>query len=179
MKKVLVSGLILFGLSLPTYSQDCPSVRIEQVGQKLCQQCGHLQEDLHQVRLRLVNHSPKPVIVYGFNSEDEFIPTGYRLTFDRDTCQWKYPGSENAPADWDAKSSMEKKPFMLQPDEFLEFDTGFDQGDLGKFFKRTVYVDSILSKNRTKSGLRKYWWLGQGLILPRLYQHLPVNRTAL
>lgn len=140
MKKVLVSGLILFGLSLPTYSQDCPSVRIEQVGQKLCQQCGHLQEDLHQVRLRLVSHSPKPVIVYGFNSEDEFIPTGYRLTFDRDTCQWKYPGSENAPADWDAKSSMEKKPFIVQPDEFLEFDTGFDQGDLGKFFKRTVYV---------------------------------------
>lgn len=149
--KILILSLILFYPFKITLASDCPNARLSVVGQEKCKKCAMLISeaplvDGYRVKLRLVNESTKPIVVYGFKYESGFYPSGYILKQSQDTCKWEYPNGDETAMAWNEMSPEEKSEYLLAAGKSLEIEATFNRFEFGRPLKRTVFVASESGK---------------------------------
>src|SRR5690349_4919307 len=93
---VIAALLLMLGHGPTTHNQIRPPVRIFAVGQRKFSNRGHYPDNNRRVVFKMINDSSKPVVVYGFQGDPEFLPAGYLISFDGKTGEWVYPNPQNA-----------------------------------------------------------------------------------
>lgn len=117
-------------------------VRVVVVRQERFRNPGHHPENDRRVVFGLANQTSHPVVVYGFSFNDEFEPTGYLMDLDKSTGKWLYPTPENRPLTWRDVSELEKETYILPPGRTITFSAELSRAEVGKHFRRIVYVSS-------------------------------------
>jgi hypothetical protein len=139
MKVIIFSALFLV-VSLP--QMPCKEgVQIKAIRQERYNGCGKdfIGADMRVV-FRLTNKANHPIYVFGFRSEDFFMPTGYVLKLNRKSKEWQYPTGDNKPVSWTERGDMDKSMVKLEPGEFIEFDACYSFMEKGETFGRSVYI---------------------------------------
>ena len=132
--------LCLFNAGATDRQQGQNSVRIVVASQQKFQNRGHHPENNRRITFQMVNESNEPVIVYGMIFKAGFEPTGYIMDRDESTGNWLYPTPDNRPITWKDISGLEKDKYILQPGRIITFEAEMSQAEVGKRFKRVVYV---------------------------------------
>jgi hypothetical protein len=126
-------------LSLPSlFLAQEEVIHLHVVSQEMFANRGHHPENNRRVTFRLTNTGSKTVIVYGAKYDGEFFPIGYLIQFDKGV--WQYPtGDVNDPG-LNGFSKAQKEPYSLQPGKSLTFTAEMSKLEVGRKFKRTVYI---------------------------------------
>lgn len=139
MSLLLILSIIL-GQGPIDHAQDQPSIRIFVFKQQKFKNRGHHPENNRRVTFEMVNESSRPVIVYGFQGQEEFDPIGYIIELDKTTGNWVYPNPDNAPMPWNARSDLDKSKYILLPNKSIRFLAEMSLVEVGRHFKMTAYV---------------------------------------
>jgi len=59
---------------------------------------------------------------------------------DEKTGKWLYPTPDNRPITWDEPSDLKKEKYILEPGKYLTFEAAMSLAEIGKHFRRVVYV---------------------------------------
>lgn len=131
---------LAFGHGPIYHGQDRPPVRIFVVSQQKFKNRGHHPENDRRVTFKIVNDSNRPVIVYGFQGKEEFLPAGYLIELDENKSEWLYTNPDNAPMPWSKRSDLDKQKHILLPSKSITFEAEMSRVEVGTHFKRTAYV---------------------------------------
>lgn len=143
MKTIGLLSVVLMlysGLTAGGTAQETPPVVISAVRMQKFRNRGHHPENNRRVTFRLSNKSKIPLLVHGFKYDGEFEPTGYLLAFDSDRSEWVYPTSKNRPIEWNEMAKESKATIRVRPGDSIKFTAEMSQLEVGRRFKRTVYV---------------------------------------
>jgi hypothetical protein len=106
------------------YAQT-PAVRFYPLGQlTYCKGCGHGRSDYWEMPVRLENHSPDALILYGYQYDDHFDFVNQIQRRSPDTCEWQYGNGRAINGGWEAQSDDFKTKFVLKPGESIDSTRG-------------------------------------------------------
>lgn len=128
----------LFSLSSFFLAQEEVLIHLQVVSQERFVNQGHHPENNRRVTFRLTNAGSKPVIVYGARYDGEFFPIGYLVQFDNG--EWQYPTGDVSDPGLSGFPKAQKEIYSLQPGKSLTFTAEMSKLEVGRKFKRTVYV---------------------------------------
>ena len=138
---LLLGVLILYsGFIVGSVAQENLPIVISVVKIQTVRNRGHHPENNRRVTFRLSNQSKDTLLVYGFKFDGEFDPTGYLISFDSGRGEWVYPTSNNQPVEWNATAKESKETIRVRPGDSIKFTAEMTQQEVGRRFKRTVYV---------------------------------------
>jgi hypothetical protein len=99
---------------------------------------GHHPENNRRVTFRLTNRGSRAVIIYGDKDDGEFFPIGYLIQFDKGI--WQYPTGDIDDPGLSGFPNALKEAYSLQPGKSLTFTAEMSKWEVGRKFKRTVYI---------------------------------------
>jgi hypothetical protein len=132
-------GLLFSLLSLPSlFLAQGEVIHLQVVRQERFINRGHHPENNRRVILRLTNTGNRTVNVYGAKYDGEFFPIGYLIQFENGI--WQYPtGAVNDPG-LSGFPKAQKETYSLQHGKSLTFTAEMSELEVGRKFKRTVYI---------------------------------------
>jgi hypothetical protein len=132
-------ALFFLLLSLPSlFLVQEEFIHLHVVSQEKFANQGHHPENDRRVTFRLTNTGSRTVIVYGAKYDGEFFPIGYLIQFDKSV--WQYPtGDVNDPG-LSGFPKAQQETYSLQPGKSLTFTAEMSKLEVGRKFKRTVYI---------------------------------------
>jgi hypothetical protein len=138
--KVVLPFALIISL-LPAHTQRTENIDLSVIRQEKYKGCGSdfIGADM-RVIYRLVNYTNRSIYVYGFSSDDLFLPAGYVIKFDQKTHEWQYPTGDNKPISWTDRSSMDKSTRRIEPGKSIEFGACHSTRETNNTFARTIYV---------------------------------------
>ncbi len=132
-------ALVFSLLSLPSFFwvQE-EAIHLQVMRQERFVNQGHHPEHNRRVTFRLTNTGSGTVIVYGAKYDGEFFPIGYLIQFDKGV--WQYPTGDADDPGLGGFSKAQKETYSLQPGKSITFTAEMSKLEVGRKFKRTVYI---------------------------------------
>lgn len=136
MRTIALFFLLLFLPNLFFAQEEVVHLRV--VSQEKFANRGHHPENNRRVTFRLTNTGSKTAIIYGTNYDGEFDPLGYIIQFENGV--WEYPTGDIKDPGLSGFSTGQKQTYSLQPGKSLTFTAEMGRLEVGRTFKRTIYI---------------------------------------